>query len=476
MLVEVKNVYSRAVQLRNDEREWIVDYLAFEDPSSRFRPSGPRPVHMFNLFSNTFPTGLLDPVRKAAAEAGIDVQVIDKRGVPCMPDVNADLAWLRPYQKAAVLKLAERRRGIIWAPTGAGKTEMFVGLTRYLPCRWVFVVHRVGLVKQARDRYLLRAREHGVDVPEPGVIGEGEWRVAEGPAAVTFASFQTLAKCLKEKDQRAIDALGSFEAVAVDEVHTLPAGTFLNVAMSIPRAYYRAGFSGTPLARGDQKSMLAIAAVGPVIYRIKPDVLIGAGVLAKPRIRMLPVDQQDGGGSWAEVYRELVVKSSKRNRAVVEACKRAERPMFVFVTHTNHGKALSRMLWQAGVRNEFVWGTHSTDYREAMVRRLESADLDAIVCSVVFQEGIDVPALRSVVVASGGKSVIAALQRIGRGMRVEKDRAGNVVKDTFEVWDFLDEGNKWTARHARARRNAYMTEGFETVVEQPSPLFAAEAK
>jgi superfamily II DNA or RNA helicase len=117
-----------------------------------------------------------------------------------------------------------------------------------------------------------------------------------------------------------------------------------------------------------------------------------------------------------------------------------------------------------------VWGSNSSEERKASIKRLIRGDHEALIASVIFNEGVDIPELRSVVIASGGKSTIAALQRIGRGMRVKKDATGNVVKDEFEVYDFQDEGDRWLQRHTRARVAAYMREGFETIVEGGAQL------
>jgi superfamily II DNA or RNA helicase len=83
---------------------------------------------------------------------------------------------------------------------------------------------------------------------------------------------------------------------------------------------------------------------------------------------------------------------------------------------------------------------------------------------VIFQEGIDIPALRSVIIGTGGKSTIASLQRIGRGMRMAEG------KHEFEVWDVLDQGQKWLKAHALGRFQAYGREGHEVVVLQPGDL------
>jgi superfamily II DNA or RNA helicase len=230
--------------------------------------------------------------------------------------------------------------------------------------------------------------------------------------------------------------------------------------MQTPNAYYRIGFSGTPLARGDRRSVLAVAALGPVIYRLRADRLIEAGVLAKPHIRMLPLEQQSQCPTWQGVYGECIVRSTKRNRMLVAMAKRAARPCLVFVKEIAHGKRLLKLLQAVGVPSEFTWGSDPHERRVAAIKRLERGDIDVLVCSVIFQEGVDIPALASVVIGSGGKSVIATLQRIGRGMRTDQGR-----KVEFEVWDLLDRGCRMLEKHAKARQAAYLAEGHEVVTD-----------
>jgi superfamily II DNA or RNA helicase len=257
------------------------------------------------------------------------------------------------------------------------------------------------------------------------------------------------------------------DGLVAHNCHTLPADSFWGVAQACP-AHYRFGLSGTPLARGDKRSVLAIGALGPVVYRIIPDVLIRAGVLAKPKIRLTSVVQRSERPTWQGVYGESIVRSSIRNKAVVECARKAEKPCLVFVKEIAHGKLIKKALEQAGLTSEFVYGEDDTSERRESIKRLVRGDSDVLVCSVVFQEGIDIPALRSVVIASGGKSVIAALQRIGRGMRK------SLGKDEFEVHDIADKGCgcgsrghagcRWLEKHTRARVKAYAGEGFQVAI------------
>jgi superfamily II DNA or RNA helicase len=458
------------------ERKWIHKYLTFKT-SSFVRVRGRakhimKAMHLFEVEDDRFPAGLLPLVLKRARELGHTVSVLDGRSAPLPVDPEADLSWLRDYQRKALDAAVRRERGILWMPTGAGKTEVVIGLTRARPGPWMFVVHRKELMHQAAERLLLRWREHAPADLEArerlgelvvGMCGDGRYDVlgqdGEGPQFVV-STFQSLAKANGPTVRNFARARG----VIIDECHTLPADTFYKTIMRFENARYRIGVSGTPLARGDKKSIFAIACLGPVVYRIKSEFLIETGVLAKPKIRMVPVVQDITAPTWQGAYGAGIVRSTVRNKAVTKIAKIAKKPALVFVKEIKHGKALLKRLHNAKTNAEFIWGTDSTARRKAAIARLQGGDIDILICSVVFQEGVDIPDLRSVVIACGGKSVIASLQRIGRGMR----RAEG--KTTFEVWDILDRGNKWLEAHAKKRSKAYMKEGHNVTIEKGIPL------
>jgi superfamily II DNA or RNA helicase len=451
----------------SDERSWLHEYLSFPNPKAHFS-GGDKKQRYFNQYNSTFHTGFLPMVKKSCE---FELDISDDRQVPARVDEDADLNWLRPYQLEAVDKITELGRGILWLPTGSGKTEIATGIVKSVPdANWLFLVHKSQLMEQAADRYEMRT---GL---KAGRIGEGRWSIEK----YTCATFQTLYAGLKRGDPRTLATLKHAEGAIVDECHTLPANSFWQVLGHMHRAYYRVGLSGTPLARDDSKSLNAIALVGPVIYRVLPETLIEGGVLAKPTICMAksPVRgaYKEKAQGWQATYKNDVVRSADRNAVVVRCAKQAEYPALVFVKDISHGKNLTKLLGQAGIKAEFVWGDHSTEYRTSLLRRLSGGHLDVLVCSTVFNEGVDIPDLRSVVIAAGGKSAIAAIQRIGRGMRVVPG------KSTFQVFDIMDvgcgcadiakqygsgdvgthPGCRWLEKHSKARVQAYQNEGFKT--------------
>jgi superfamily II DNA or RNA helicase len=466
MWLAQNNLMVKVSRATEAEVEWLrskASGLTYGNKKTLWTTGEVQQVRFFDLLDSTFPAGFLKLVRDRAAAAGVRLEMIDNRSPRALPQ-PADLGWLRDYQVAAVEAALTATRGIIKASTGAGKTEMAVGLVKRVPdAKWLFLVHRKTLMEQAAQRYELRSPGE-----RAGRMGDG---VFDASQRFTVATFQTLASLVKTRPEDAKALLAQFDGLIVDEAHVLPAESFWRITMSLPNAYYRVGISGTPLDREDQRSVFAVAALGPVVFEIGAQQLIAEGRLARPLIRMVTVEQEfselDARGlfqrwDWQKVYEEGVVRSKLRNRALLGAVAAAEKPCLVFVKDLAHGEAFTNALCKRGTRVEFIWGAASLAKRQAAVRRLERGDLDCVVCSVIFQEGVDIPELRSVVIASGGKSVIAALQRIGRGMRTAEG------KDTFEVWDVNDTGNAWLTRHSRARRNAYLREGYQVSVVAPS--------
>ena len=474
MLVHVDNLHCTVASGTDAEREWLYEYLSFPDEQARYKRGpawkrGPAKIRMMSSITQTFPTGFLDIVRKTAAEEKIQVDVNDRRAKPCSPDPGALIDWLRDYQREAIEVAREEERGVFHHATGAGKTEVIVALGEIYPCTWLVLTNKKDLLAQTAERF---ARRTGEAV---GQIGDG----AFAPARVTVAMFQTIFAGLRGRKSNILKFLATVQGVIVDECHIIPASTFLRVLMALKNAYFRYGFSGTPFARGDQKSIFTWGALGPIIHRVSADTLIGEGILARPTIRMIYVPQRSLAKSWAEVYGEAIVKSPARNAVVVHTAKRATKPCLVFIKEIAHGRALEAEMRAAGEKVEFVWGQKKLEARQAAIRRLVHGDVDILICNVIFQEGIDIPELQSVVIASGGKSVIMALQDVGRGMR-RRNAQGEVTKEAFEVFDIADRGCgctvrarhrgcEWLSKHTRKRRAAYVSEKY-TVLEEASPL------
>lgn len=231
--------------------------------------------------------------------------------------------------------------------------------------------------------------------------------------------------------------------------------------------------SGTPLSRTDGKSIQIIGATGPVIYRVKAAELADKGWVSRPKVTAVQHRQISNKMTWQGVQKELIERSRLRNGLVCKIVKKAAKPCLVFVNGIQHGVALAKYFREDGLTAEFVSGSASIETRKQACQDLAHGNIDVLVATTIFNEGVDVPEIRSVVLASGGKSPIATLQRLGRGARIAEGKQG------FELWDIADvgcgctdpdfqgiphNGCAWLSRHTKERIRAIEGEGYEVEV------------
>lgn len=470
MKLAQQNSWSKLLEATAEERTWLDEYTSVE--TTRYRPGHwgkikvDDRVRMFNAASRSLPSGFVSLLKNAAKRDRVTFEVEDQRVRPCSVDLDADLAWLRDYQQGAVTAALRSGRGLVKVPTGGGKTEIAIGVVKSLPCEHLFLVHRADLVSQAGDRFHLRTGE-------TAGTWEGAWM--QGTANFTVATFQGLYKAMKEGNSEFNRLMLATGALHIDESHAVPAASFYQVTMAAVNAYYRFGYSGTPLDRGDEDSLRAIGALGPVVYTMPTETLVSAGVLEKPTIYMLPCTQawsKNEHAEWHGVYSKLVALSKPRNELLAEMAVRSAKPALCFVDQLDQGLDLQNRMRARGLKVDFVHGSHWLEARKRAIRHLVQGRTDVLLCSVIFQEGIDIPQLASVLIGTGKESVVATLQRIGRGMRTAKGKSG------FEVWDVLDKGQRWLEDHALGRLESYRREGHDvrliaTLEELDAKLAAA---
>ena len=451
MNFEVFNTTTRVSSLTATEDAWLRHVLSHSKAVKGYMgiTKGYQDLSFYDSPTRSFPSGLLPLVSDMAREAGHEIFFEDMRVKPCLPS-EVDIPFLQDelrgkYQSDAIEAGVAWGRGIWWCPTGFGKTQLAIGIAKRLPCRWAFIVDEASLLDQTIDRWNV----WDLDNEPAGILGAGRWQ----DARFVVATYQTLmAKINDPTVQRWVESIGG---LLLDETHVVAAPEYYKTAMRFHNAYWRIGLSATPLSRGPWENLHVMAVTGRVIYRAEIPEMVNAGVLAMPVVEMVPFEHKEASAAtWQGVYGELVVRNLRRNSEVVNRATTGELPCFVFVKQINHGDDLLAKILKKGMRAEFLWAEATLRERKAAMKRMVDGELDIIVTNRIFQKGIDVPNLRSIVIAAGGRSVVDALQRVGRGMRVVPG------KRAFTVVDFMDKGNDWLLRHSRERRIAYKNAGY----------------
>ena len=168
-------------------------------------------------------------------------------------------------------------------------------------------------------------------------------------------------------------------------------------------------------------------------------------------------------GTFRQVYSEAIVNNQERNRMIAEealAFAAAGKTVLVQVKEIAHGEILAGQIGSAA----WIHGKTHKDDRSAVKAALKDKSLSIAICSPIWDEGVDIPNLDAIVVATGGMSEIKSVQKVGRGLRIAED------KDYVEVIDFNDWGHTWLRKHSRIRGETYKERGW--IVDNEVKKFA----
>ena len=110
--------------------------------------------------------------------------------------------------------------------------------------------------------------------------------------------------------------------------------------------------------------------------------------------------------------------------------------------------------------SRLLTGSNPKEEIQAALEEMREGKLKVLVATNIFGEGIDVPAISTIVMADAAKSHIKVLQRIGRGMRTQEG------KKLLHVHEFIDDTDGYLLEHSTVRHKLYEAEGFKCVLDR----------
>ena len=393
-----------------------------------------------------------------------------------------DKVTLRDYQVIAIRKAVNLKFGIIEMPTGSGKSEVALGITRVLLDqklikKTLIITPSVPIVKQFKERALLR----GFSRSEVGCV-YGQEKDFDKP--IVFAVINTLAQGLKEGNQRVIDLVRNADLIVMDEVHHAKSDSFLRVAY-ISESEYLIGMSGTPFK--DRKDILAdvgdsiiYGLIGRIILKISQKTLVDKGYIADTVIFMKPVK-----GSFKKyksrynvIYKREIVDNDVRNDYIIEYCDifvKQGLSVLVSVNVKAHALLLMKLMRKKypSISSICIFGGSEAQIydhsgflekykvnQEAFFADFELGKHNVIIATQVMDEGVDLPSVGALIFGGSGKSMRQVRQRLGRGTRSKKTGRNEVF-----ILDFFDRGHIWMFQQSRKRLDIYLDEVESDVLE-----------
>lgn len=375
-------------------------------------------------------------------------------------------------------------RGVIQIPTGGGKTKLAATMIRVTRgVRTIFVVPNADLVDQTREEF----KENGIEtgtVFESEIIGTRDvvvttvqslmwWAMGE-PAKPKdddqetpeeFAERAMLRQAeLEERRARGEEIrryLSSVEQVFIDEAHSAAANDqnkgnlFVQAARLMNCAYMRWGLSATPFMREEYHNWLLEGVAGQLLFKISTKQLVDAGILARPKITMVRCKPLVIPEHWATATELGIVMNNARNERVVDILQQAGGQAAALVQEVAHGKILQQICVARGMSVEYLYGPVSKSKRKQVWDDFIAGRIDAVIASRIGDQGLNIPAIKTLVIAGGGKSKVKTIQRLGRALRRTS------TKTEVSVWDFIDVATPHLYRHSLARRKTYLDEGHD---------------
>ncbi len=354
------------------------------------------------------------------------------------------------YQQEILDKLeAERKvrgynRNLVVAATGTGKTvisaldyKRFRKQNPDKPCRLLFVAHREEILKQSM--YTFRAVLKDANFGEMFV---GSYK----PESIDnlFISIQTFnSQAFTEKTTPEF-----YDYIIVDEFHHAAAPTYQKL-LSYYKPQILLGLTATP-ERMDGKSILPY-----FNNRIAAEIRLPEAIDRKllcpfqyfgvtDNIDLDNLKWAAGGydkGELSRIYTLSGMLANRRADLVVSSLLKYVTDIddvkgLGFCVTIEHAEFMSNYFNERGIPSMFLTGHSPDEERKEAKARLVKGEVRFIFVVDIYNEGVDIPEVNTVLFLRPTESLTVFLQQLGRGLRLSED------KECLTVLDFIGQANK----------------------------------
>lgn len=378
-----------------------------------------------------------------------ECDVINDLPVPKEVDFGCSVP-LYDYQEAAKEAMLKAYYGILQSPAGSGKTQVGIALAAALGRKTLWLTHTRDLLSQSKNR-----AEQYMSPSLTGTITEGRVQIGK---AITFATVQTMCN---------LD-LGRYrdvwDCIIVDECHRV-AGTptsvtqFSKVLNSLA-ARHKYGLSAT-VHRADGMIAATYALLGQIAYQV-PDAAVAekvmtVSVLPRPTHQGLSREFLDTDGTiiYAKLVNFLADRYDRNELITADLVENRNHYNLILSDRLSHLEYLMKHL-PHDLRNQAVMVDGKMTSKKAKAMR-EQAIEDMrqgrkrylFATYSLAKEGLDIPRLDRLYLATPQKDYAVITQSIGRIARTFEGKAEPVV------YDYVDEGIQYLVRSYKKRCATY---------------------
>ncbi|MEU4232008.1 DUF3427 domain-containing protein [Nonomuraea sp. NPDC026600] len=402
----------------------------------------------------------LSAERSGSGQVIIDFAHVDVRPYPYQREILDELAAER--------QIHDRWQNLVVMATGTGKTV--VAALDYRRLRdagqadsLLFVAHREEILRQSLLTFRQVLRDETFGELYVGGARPEQWRHV-------FASIQSLhANPVPETD--------AFDVLIVDEFHHSEASTYRHLLSTVhPKVLL--GLTATP-ERADGQDIKHWFG-GRIAAELRLWEALERGLLAPFQYfgihdgtDLRQVDWRRGQGYDTGQLSSVYTGNDRRVAVVLETLNRkigdvGRMRALGFCVSIDHARFMADRFTRAGLPSVAVTAQSSPTDRSQALRDLRARRINAVFTVDLFNEGVDVPEIDTVLFLRPTDSATVFLQQLGRGLRLSDD------KPCLTVLDFVGNQHKQFRfdRRYRALTGASRT-GIAREIEQGFPTLPA---
>lgn len=356
------------------------------------------------------------------------------------------------YQKEVVQKAYLRKNGIIIMPAGSGKTQTALELIARLGLKTLWITHTIDLLNQSYNR--AKSNFEGVGL---GKIANGKIEIG---THITFATVQTL---------KSIDIQSyadTWDCIIVDECHRVcgtpaKAGMFYKVISKLV-ARYKYGLTATPYrnVKGTEKAMFGL--IGKTIIELEKDV-IGNKIIPATVIKIdtefneIPDECQETDGTIK--YAGLTTALSEdedRNNIILNILRKCENNYtLILVDRIGQMKYLQQKLGYGNI----IDGKTKKDIRENKIQEIRDGKEKVLFATYgLAKEGLDIPRLDRLILASPHRDKATIIQALGRIERKFENKENPICYDIVDKLQYFQKMYKSRKSYYKKNNNKIIEE------------------